>query len=319
MKSYAITTIVPFLTQNLPDGGLLGTGGSNAAVSYLVTCSLNGVVTPFYTFPAGETLPTNVILASDGNYYGIYYLQDASGYVYRVTPSGVLTNLYGFPAGTFNFGPRWSPLLQAADGNLYGVTANGGANNTGTIYKLSLGGQYTLLYTFPKGNTYNPSALIQASDGNLYGATTGTVGGSQLFRITTSGQYTLLKQMVLYYDGQCQCQLIQGSDGNIYGTAQTGGVNGSGVYFALDAGLPKPAPQAMQFHPESGAVGTRVLVWGSNLLASTVSFNGVPASAITNSGANYVWATVPAGASTGPLTVTTPGGSMTTQASFTVQ
>jgi hypothetical protein len=62
-----------------------------------------------------------------------------------------------------------------------------------------------------------------------------------------------------------------------------------------------------------------VRIWGANLLSATVQFNGVPAVAVSSSGPNYVWATVPAGATTGPISVTTPGGSNTTQASFTVQ
>jgi len=111
------------------------------------------------------------IYASDGNYYGVSQATNAStGYVYRVTPSGVLTKLYRFPAGTFS-GYFALPLLEGSDGNLYGATPNGGANGTGAIYKLTLGGQYTLLYSFPKGNLGGPTALIEGSDGNLYGAT----------------------------------------------------------------------------------------------------------------------------------------------------
>jgi hypothetical protein len=50
-----------------------------------------------------------------------------------------------------------------------------------------------------------------------------------------------------------------------------------------------------------------------------VQFNGTPATAVANSGSNYVWAIVPAGATTGPITITTPGGTVTTTASFTVK
>src|SRR5260370_39089567 len=69
----------------------------------------------------------------------------------------------------------------------------------------------------------------------------------------------------------------------------------------------------------TGPVGTKVLIWGSNLLSAAVSFNGVPATAVTNSDSNYATATVPTGATTGPITVTTPGGTYTTKASFTVE
>jgi uncharacterized repeat protein (TIGR03803 family) len=119
--------------------------------------------------------------------------------------------------------------------------------------------------------------------------------------------------------GVCQCSLLQGSDGNIYGTASSGGPTNAGVIFSVELGLPKPAPLAQHFSPASGAVGAQVLLWGSNLLSASVEFNGVAATTVSNSGSNYVLATVPAGATTGPITVTTPGGTVTTTHSFTVE
>jgi uncharacterized repeat protein (TIGR03803 family) len=316
-QTYPAVDLLPVPTQNLPDTNLLGVGiALSANPSYLTRTSLNGSTAIIYTFPSGQHLPLTAIYASDGNYYGVAYLQDASGYVYRITPTGSFTIMHNFPANTLFDSPDWVPLLQGSDGKLYGAMPTGGANGTGTIYKLTLGGQYTLLYTFPKGQNYHPGALIEGSDGNLYGAT----DGGLLFRVSASGQYDLLYTMAhLAVDGGCQCQLAQGSDGTIYGTASAGGIVGGGVVFALDAGLPKPAPRTPYFSPASGAVGAQVRIWGYNLLSASVEFNGVAATAVSSSGPNYVWATVPAGASTGPITVTTPGGTVTTTASFTVE
>lgn len=140
-----------------------------------------------------------------------------------------------------------------------------------------------------------------------------------MFSVTKSGEFTLLHIMSITLDGACGCSLVQADDGIIYGTAVGGGITNGGAIFALDVGLPKPAPHAQIFNPQSGAPGTKVLIWGTQLLSPSVTFNGVPAESVTGSGPNYVWATVPAGASTGPLTVTTPGGSVTTRASFTVE
>jgi len=156
--------------------------------------------------------------------------------------------------------------------------------------------------------------LIQASDGNLYGVTQAGL----IFSLTTSGIYNNVFLMN-GYDGLCPCWLMQGSDGAFYGTTEGGGTTGGGVVFALDLGLPAPKPQALRFSPQSGAVGTPVRIWGNNLLKSTVAFNGVPATSVRHSGPNYVWANVPIGATTGPITVTTAGGSSTTKAEFTVE
>jgi hypothetical protein len=60
-------------------------------------------------------------------------------------------------------------------------------------------------------------------------------------------------------------------------------------------------------------------LWGNYLLGATsVSFDGVPAQYIGVTSIQSVWATVPAGAATGPVTVTTPIGSFTTTTNFTV-
>jgi hypothetical protein len=48
-------------------------------------------------------------------------------------------------------------------------------------------------------------------------------------------------------------------------------------------------------------------------------YSTLEATDVSNSGSNYVYATVPAGATTGPITITTPGGTVTTTAKFTVQ
>jgi uncharacterized repeat protein (TIGR03803 family) len=319
-QTYSAQDLVPILIQGLPDGKLLGTAVWGTTW-YIATSDLNGRVTPVYQFPAGvQAATTALVLATDGNYYGVSLpTTSTAGYVYRLIRSGTSTNIYTFPVKTFA-SSYFIPLIQASDGNLYGATPTGGANGTGTIYKLTLGGQFTQLYQFPPGKDWNPTSLIEASDGNLYGATLGINGYSRLFRITKSGQYTVLFAMNNpSADGACQCDLVQGSDGIIYGTAQGGGVTGAGAIFAFDAGLPPPLPQPLHVEPSSGPVGTKVLIWGRNLLSPSVSFNGVPAAAVVSSGANYVWATVPAGASTGPVTVTTPAGSGTTHGSFTVE
>jgi len=62
-----------------------------------------------------------------------------------------------------------------------------------------------------------------------------------------------------------------------------------------------------------------VRIWGYNLFGASVEFDGVPATGVYNAGPNYVWATVPTGAATGPITITTPGGAVTTRESFTVE
>jgi uncharacterized repeat protein (TIGR03803 family) len=325
LQVYPSQPYIPGLTQALPNGAILGLA-ANAAnlVPYSVsTVSLAGVITLVYDGFNDWNLVAGPIYASDGNYYGAAG-GSVSSFAYKVTPSGGFTSLYTFPSPPLPFGGG-SPggFLQGSDGNFYGTLPSGGANATGAVYKLTPGGQYTLLHSFPYAPDGGPTTLLQASDGNLYGATQGYVAGGPyggsglLFRVTTAGQYAQLYAMGGAV-GSCPCKLLQGSDGLIYGTSNLGGKSGGGTLFSLDVGRPKPKPQALQFTPASGAAGTQAQIWGYNLLAASVKFNGTAATNVSSSGPNYVLATVPAGATTGPITVTTPGGTSTTTASFTV-
>jgi uncharacterized repeat protein (TIGR03803 family) len=168
-RSYPAQSIGVILLQNLPDGTLLGAGGNYPdGLWRLVRCGLDGALTSFTTFPAGQRIE-NAMYASDGNFYGVTLGSDvvpgSTSYVFRATPSGALTTLYTFPLNTFT---QYSstPLLFAHDGNLYGSTATGGTNGTGMIYKLTLDGQFTLLHSFEKGKfPAGPTTLIEASDG----------------------------------------------------------------------------------------------------------------------------------------------------------
>ena len=76
-----------------------------------------------------------------------------SGVIFKMTATGAVTVLHSF-AGSDGAVGRWD-LLQAKDGNFYGVTLNGGANGAGVIYKITSAGVYTVLYNFP--NTGNES------------------------------------------------------------------------------------------------------------------------------------------------------------------
>lgn len=301
------------LSANLSDGGLLGFGNGSNYQNNLLKVDLQGNVTSVYTFPINEFSETFPFEGSDGNYYGVSLAQfQGTSYVYRITPSGSLTKLANLPLDSFDNNGDVASLVEGSDGNFYGDTVTGG-NSYGTIYQVTPSGQYTVLYTFPeKGIDSFPGTIFQASDGNIYGVTNGSFFIGAIFMLTPSLQYTHLLNL-----SGCPCTLIQGSDGNLYGTEYDGGIDGR--IFELELGLPIPAPQAITFQPTSGAVGTHVMIWGKNLLEASVRFNGVSAREVQNSGPNYIWATVPAGATSGPITVTTAGGTSTTHSSFVIQ
>jgi RHS repeat-associated protein len=81
---------------------------------------------------------------------------------------------------------------------------------------------------------------------------------------------------------------------------------------------PPSAPTIGSFSPASGAVGASVTINGTNFTgATTVTFNGTSASFTVNTSIK-ITATVPANATTGVISVTTPGGTATSASNFTV-
>jgi hypothetical protein len=78
-------------------------------------------------------------------------------------------------------------------------------------------------------------------------------------------------------------------------------------------------PAVSSFTPANGTVGTSVTITGTNFTGTTaVSFNGAAAATFTVSNSGAVTATVPFGATTGPINVTTLDGTAISATSFTV-
>ena len=209
-----------------------------------------GDLTVLYSFCAQAKCadganPASLIQASNGNFYGVTeyggpYSQGGNGFgtVFQITPSGVLTTIYAFcaQAGCPD-GNLPVALLQASNGNFYGVAASGANHSNGTVFTITPAGKFTVLYSFcaktgcPDGGF--PGNLMQASNKSLYGSTQfgGAHNGGTLFQITPSGNFTNLYSFV---HSQVNT-LIQGGDGNLYGTQGAGGNQNHGTVFKVSA------------------------------------------------------------------------------------
>ena len=167
-----------------------------------------------------------------------------------------------------------------------------------------------------------PAGILQATDGNFYGAT--YEGGGKdsygtLFKLTPTGVLTTLHEFcpnggTHCTDGWSPQPLVQGTDGNFYGVAGRGGLSDHGTAYRLSVGL----SAFVETVTNSGAPGSPVIILGSNLTgASKVTFNGTSAS-FTFVSSTEITTTVPTGATTGPVVVTTPKGKFTSNRNFTV-
>lgn len=143
-------------------------GAETVLVNFGSTSTDGNMATPTTSIEPAATL----VQYSDGNFYGTTPSGGTynNGTVYMITPGGVKTQLYSFASGAGDGQTPQAGLLLANDGNFYGTTVSGGANNKGTVFKITPAGVETLMYSFGgTGDGANPYApLIQAADGHLY-------------------------------------------------------------------------------------------------------------------------------------------------------
>lgn len=231
------------------DGNLYGTtteGGTNGEGAFF-RMTINGALTPLYSFTDGHDggFPEATLLQThDGYLYGTTYEGGANGYgvIYRITTNGVLTSLYSFTNGNDGAAPV-SGLLQTTDGNLYGTTEDGGANNYGVVFRFATNGVLTPLYSFTDGHdgAYPEGALVQGNDGNLYGTTYegGANGYGVIFQIATNGALASLYSFTDGHDGANPIAgLALANSGNLFGTTIGGGTNRYGAVFELSLSAP---------------------------------------------------------------------------------
>jgi len=354
-----LTTLYSFCSQSgidctdgaAPEGGLVqGTDGKFYGTTFYGGTNFDGTV--FKISPSGAQtvlhrfcsqtdckdgkMPfAGLVQGTDGNFYGTTSggggncngTGGSCGTVFKITPRGALTTLH-----TFDFADGQYPyaaLIQATDGNFYGMTLQGGANNfcdqnCGTAFSVTASGGLTTLYNFCSqgGGSCTDGAspyagLIQGTDGNFYGATAvgGLAGQGALFQLSANGTYTGLHSFTSSAGGEPPAGLIQDTNGMFYGTASSGGTFGDGTIYSLSVGL---AP-FVEAQPTSGAIGAAVKILGTRLTGATsITFNGTAATFIVKS-KSEITTTVPTGATTGPVQAVTPGGTLSSNVPFRVR
>jgi uncharacterized repeat protein (TIGR03803 family) len=254
--------------------------------------------------------------------------QYGCGVVYKMTANGNRTVLWPFKGYYGNDGAApVGVLVQGYDGNFYGTTYYGGTSARcsgacGTLFKITPSGAEKVFHSFtgfPDG-AYPDTGLTLGTDGNFYGTT--SVGGKYnygtIFRITPAGKLTILYNFCSVrgcVDGiYPKTPLVQHTNGKFYGST-TGNSLGGSVFYSLDMRL-KPFAGLVNW---SGKVGATAEILGQGFTGTTnVSFNGTNTKAFTVVSETYLTVTVPAGATTGFVTVTTPGGALKSSRKFLV-
>jgi len=229
--------------------GAAQSGGSgNGTVFKVFEAGSSWILNPLYTFAgaANGGAPGGVIIGQNGILYGAAQggLQNCNGGY-----CGLIFDLRPMPTACRTSSCAWAehPLYQfagptdAADGgalvadhagNLYGVSASGGAQQQGAVFQLtpSLGGwAETILYSFTGGSDgAAPTDVIVGNDGTLYGAAAlgGANSGGVVFQLSPSaGGWT---ETVLYdlpaitfeWATSNPHSLVEDNAGNLFGEYQ---------------------------------------------------------------------------------------------------
>ncbi|MGA2102405.1 MAG: choice-of-anchor tandem repeat GloVer-containing protein [Candidatus Sulfotelmatobacter sp.] len=335
---YSFCAALPCPDGSSPTGLVQGSGGnfygttSTAANANggeggtIFSMSPTGKLKTLYTFCSkancmdGDFSFFAPILGNDDNLYGVTYFggNQQGGLLWQLTAAGAYKVLYNF-CGKSGTCKSSNPFIVTRDsnGDFFGTTASGGANNAGVVFEITSTGQYIDLHDFDNGNgpTWPFTGLTLANDGNLYGVSGGgSENGGFLFEITLADHS--FKNLYVF-DGAGDASeppgpLFQGTDGNLYGTTTYGPGNADGMVFRLSNSL-SPLIETV---PTAGKVGKRILILGNNLTGTTsVAFNGVPAE-FTVEKDTFIRATVPEGATTGTVSVVTPSGTLDSNPQF---
>jgi uncharacterized repeat protein (TIGR03803 family) len=323
LNAQTVTTLANFsgsspstaLIQGV-DGNFYSTASGDSiggnGIIYKVTPS--GTLTTVFTFCSngcqnGANPFAPLILATNGDFYSTTNGGGAAneGTVFKMTPSGGESGIYSFCQTNCADGATpEAGLVQATNGALYGATSS-------TIFKITLGGVLTTLYTFCSqpncADGQNPAAsLIQASDGNFYGTTAGggASGDGTLFKITPAGTLTTLHSFSGSDGANPFGSLVQGPHGSLYGVTTQGGITNNNC-------------------PEGSTCGTVFRITLDGTFTTLHRFKGSDGGnpdegLVLATDGNFYGTTAWAGAdNSGTIFQITPGGRLTTLYSFCSQ
>lgn len=206
------------------DGALYGATSSGGDVGWgtIYRVSPDGSVQVVHSQGpgTGHQAQAGLMQASDGHLYGVMRAGGTWGHgtVFRLRLDGtyeVLHSLHGPTEGAF---PD-QPLVQAADGHLYGTASNG---DTCTVFRMTLGGQFSVVRTLSLAEGRGQGQLVSAADGFLYG--TAIYGGidenGTFFRLRPDGSdFEVLRVFTAPYADtgrRPSGPLMQASDGHFY-------------------------------------------------------------------------------------------------------
>jgi uncharacterized repeat protein (TIGR03803 family) len=315
-----------------------------------------GVLKTLYVFDGvhGQSPNSLVVQGNDGFLYGTTRAGGSGQYgvVYKLSKSGKLTLLHEFGLDPNDGILLDAGLVAASDGNFYGTTIDGfnpGPTPDGTLFEISSNGKtYSPVHLFADTThgAFPESTPMQHTNGKIYGLTQeGSVPKNDgvfysldnglppfvllMTRWGSAGQTVEIlgngltgTTNVSFGSGSASFNVVSdtymtadvpddGAAGFVTATTVSGTLTSSRPFFVT--------PVIKSFTPPNGPVGTQVTISGSGFTGATkITFGGMKATTYTVNSGTQITATVPSGAKTGKIAVTTAGGSASSKSTFTV-
>jgi uncharacterized repeat protein (TIGR03803 family) len=290
----------------------------------------------------------------NGNFYGTTNGGGAGGgTIFEITPGGQLTTLYSFcsQSGCTDGSTPEAGLVQATNGNFYGTTSDGGANGgSGTVFEITRQANSPRFIAFApnraastaknlKQRRYRPRTATSmattstggtGSYGTVFSLATGL--GPFIETLPTSGKVGAAVKILgnnltgatsVTFNGTAATFTVVSSTEittTVPSSATTGKITVTTPSTTLTSNVNfRVTPTIASFLPTSGPVGTSIVITGVSLTGATsVTIGGVKAASFTVDSDTQITATVPSGAKTGKVGVTTSGGKTTSAGTFTV-
>jgi hypothetical protein len=273
---------VPDIISFTPNSGSAGTSVVITGTNFTGTTavSFNGTPAPGFVVNSATQITVNVPAGA------------ISGPVSVTNPNGTGVSAISFNTGTIIIGSN----MTACSGNIYdsgGATGDYSNDETLTtvLTPATAGAKMRLTFTSFAVETCCDELSIYD----------GPTTNSPLI-----GTYTSNPGTITATNATGQLTLVFDSDGS---TTDTGFE--AAISCALDV------PNITSFTPNSGSAGTSIVITGTNFTGTTaVSFNGTPAPSFVVNSATQITVTVPAGALSGPVSVTAPTGTSVSGITF---